>query len=222
MAGPTIFISYSHEDKKYLNALTQYLRVGEYSGAFELWSDQDIQIGEKWLSKIKEAIGRSELAILLISVNFMNSQFIRTNEIPLLQKRYEKGELEIIPVIAESCLWQRDEWLKQLQALPEDGEPIWGERDSQAAVAQVLTMVAESILNKFSGTQPHARSRTVGLRHKIRVVVADDQIFAVEGIASIIDEDKEERMEVVGKAKTEAETIAVVENTQPDVVLFLI
>src|SRR5438270_11408475 len=79
-----VFISYSHNDTKYLNMLLPHLKYLEENKLIELWTDSKIQPGERWQDEIKLALASTKVAILLISVDFLNSPFIQNNELPPL------------------------------------------------------------------------------------------------------------------------------------------
>ena len=89
MTPATVFLSYSHKDEKEKDALLSHLRVLEHAGlSIDLWSDDRIGAGEDWEREITEAMERASVAILLISHNFLTSDFILKKEVrPLLERR---------------------------------------------------------------------------------------------------------------------------------------
>jgi hypothetical protein len=112
-----IFISYSHTDSEYLNRLHVHLKPFEKSGQVELWSDTKINAGDKWKTKIEQALSKAAIAILLISADFLASDFIVDNELPpLLRAAEEKGTF-ILPVIIKPCRFTSHESLSVFQAI---------------------------------------------------------------------------------------------------------
>jgi hypothetical protein len=111
----------------------------------DAWQDRGIEPGEEWFKAIKQAINESDVAVLLISSDFIASRFINDEELPDLLKRREKEGMIIIPIIVRDCLWQSEPVLKDLQVLPTDGKAVikfaevTGERD------QVWTEIAQAI-----------------------------------------------------------------------------
>lgn len=142
--APKIFISYSHIDEKFKNELVKMLIPLEDQGLFEIWQDRKIVPGNEWYQDIQDAMNTCNLALLLVSGDFLASDFIRREEITrLLQRRKEEG-LRVVPIIIRPCKWQSVPVLKDLQALPKNGEPVInftgaGKRDS------VWTQIATSI-----------------------------------------------------------------------------
>lgn len=105
--NPTIFISYSHQDEDWKNRLTTHLAVLEKQGILDFWDDRQISGGDDWLPEIEQALENAAVAILLISANFLASDFIMGKEVPeLLRKRQEKG-VRIMPLIVKPCTWQQ-------------------------------------------------------------------------------------------------------------------
>lgn len=124
VSAPKIFISYSHVDEKYMTRLVSMLRPLEKQGVFEIWHDREITAGNEWYQDIRNAINTCDLALLLVSIDFLNSRFIQEDELPrLLQLRKERG-LRVIPIIVRHCTWTSVPILKDLQALPKDGRPV--------------------------------------------------------------------------------------------------
>ncbi len=120
----SIFVSYSHVDSIYLDRLKVHLRPFEKKGQIDLWEDTKIKAGEKWKDKINSALDKSVIAILLISADFMASDFIIDNELPpLLKAAEEKGKV-ILPVIVKPCRFTKDENLSKFQSVNDPKNPL--------------------------------------------------------------------------------------------------
>src|SRR5262245_5927462 len=88
MPQPVVFISYSHRDEREKNRLLAHLGVLQREDLIDLWSDDRISAGADWKQEINEAMAQARVAILLISANFLTSDFILGKEVPtLLQRR---------------------------------------------------------------------------------------------------------------------------------------
>jgi hypothetical protein len=114
---PVIFISYSHRDKGVKDRLVTH--IGVLPGVqFELWDDSKIQIGEDWQRGIREALGRADAGVLLISADFLTSEFIKSKELPALLPK------PLYPILIGYCAWEQVPWLARLQMLTDNGKPL--------------------------------------------------------------------------------------------------
>lgn len=150
MTKPTVFISYSHKDKDWKDRIVTHLGVLQQEGLLDVWDDRRIGGGEDWYPKIEEAIKKASVAILLISANFLTSNFILKEEIPrLLELRAKKG-MRIFPVVIKPCAWNQVKWLSQMNLRPEDGKPMSGGNEHliDTDLTNVANEVAE-IINSF-------------------------------------------------------------------------
>ncbi len=109
-----IFISYSHQDETWKDRLHTQLAVLELEGYLSTWDDRKIKPGKDWLPEIKSALNQADVAIMLISADFLTSEFIRTEEVPTLLERREREGVWVIPLIVRPCRWQNIEWLKAI------------------------------------------------------------------------------------------------------------
>jgi hypothetical protein len=119
-----IFISYSHKDEEWKERVESHLGVLARQGLLDFWSDRKIDVGDEWFSAIEKEINQADAAILLISANFLNSDFILKEEVSRLLERRRNGGMRIIPLIIKPCAWKKVQWLSSLQARPKDGRPL--------------------------------------------------------------------------------------------------
>ena len=143
MTSPTVFISYSHKDEVWKDRLVTHLGVLQQEGLLDLWDDRRIGAGENGYQKIEEAITRANVAVLLVSADFLTSKFILSKEIPSLLERMDKEGLRIFPVIIRPCAWKHVKWLARMNLRPKDGRPIQGGREFQ--VETDLAAIADEI-----------------------------------------------------------------------------
>jgi hypothetical protein len=136
-----IFISYSHKDEEWKNRLVTQLEVLELEGFFDLWEDRRIETGTDWLPEIEKALNEAEVAILMVSANFLTSKFIRGTEVPRILERREKEGLKVIPVIVKPCPWKQVKWLSKMQVFPRDGVEIM--KGSEYEIEKNLSNLAE-------------------------------------------------------------------------------
>jgi hypothetical protein len=106
-----VFISYSNEDEKWLNMLRKHLSLLEKKG-LKIWSDKDIIPGQEWLAEIDNSIDHVKVAVLLVSANFLDSDFIQNQELPRFLKAAELQQITILPVLISACVWEESEIVK--------------------------------------------------------------------------------------------------------------
>ena len=145
----TIFISYSHEDKDPLKRLHVHLKPLEKKGLVDIWDDTKIKTGQKWQEQIETALSRAAIAILVISADFLASDFIVENELPpILQKAGLEGT-RVVPIILKPCRFSREEHLSQFQALNSPDKPVLSMTDiEQEEIWDRLSQVIETELNR--------------------------------------------------------------------------
>ena len=124
---PTVFISYSHKDEQEKEALLSHLKVLQHANLLDVWSDDRIRAGGDWEADINQTIEQASVAVLLISANFLTSDFILSKEVPKLLKRRQQEGLVVFPVVAKACAWQTVSWLAAMNVRPKNGTPVWRE-----------------------------------------------------------------------------------------------
>lgn len=142
-----VFISYSHEDEKWKDLVVQHLGVPMGDPQLQLWDDGRIPAGATWLTEIEDAIQGCEVALLLISADFLASEFIREVEVSRLLERRKREGVRVIPVILRPCAWQKVDWLTCIQVRPKQGKPLASMQgtDAEEALAALAREVAELV-----------------------------------------------------------------------------
>jgi hypothetical protein len=123
-----IFICYAHKDnenpdpsKRWLDRLLEHLAPLELQEQADIWSDQDIKLGEEWHDKIQATLQQVKAAVLLVSPSFLASKYIRNSELPLLLNQAREQGVVILPVLLRHCLWKETKFkYPDPQAGPEE------------------------------------------------------------------------------------------------------
>ncbi|NJL41041.1 MAG: toll/interleukin-1 receptor domain-containing protein [Leptolyngbyaceae cyanobacterium SM1_4_3] len=142
-----IFFSYAHEDEALRDELAKHLRTLERQGIIQAWHDRKIVPGSEWRSEIEQQLNAAQIILLLISPDFMNSDFCWSVELERAIERHNAQEACVIPIILRSVDWQ-DSPFGRLQALPKDANPVtkWSDRDEAFSnIAQGIKMAVKTL-----------------------------------------------------------------------------
>lgn len=141
-----VFVSYSHADSVWLKRLQVHLKPLQRDYKIDIWDDTMLKPGSKWKDEIREAVNTTNVAILIISADFIASDFIATNELPPLLKAAEEEGALILPIIASPSLFNRNQNLSQFQSVNPPSKPLLSLSDGEQE--EVFLRVAEAVLDK--------------------------------------------------------------------------
>ena len=142
-----LFYSYSHKDENFRDELEIHLKLLQRQGVISNWHDRRILPGDEWDKKIDENLEKADIILLLVSADFIASDYCYDVEMKRAMERHENKEAVVIPVILRECDWHSSPFGK-LQALPKDGKAVklWPDRDSAwKDVAQGIRKVIEEL-----------------------------------------------------------------------------
>ncbi len=146
MRHTKIFISYSHKDTEWLERLQVHLKPLEREGLIDRWDDTRIKPGKKWREEIEKALASTKIAVLLISADFLASDFITNNELPPLLKAAEAEGTAILSVILSPCRFTRTPELAQFQTVNRPDKPLTGlSKNEQETVFDQVAQAIEEI-----------------------------------------------------------------------------
>ena len=125
-----IFFSYSHEDEALRDQLATHLSTLRRKGIIKEWHDRKIGAGKEYAGEIDRNLESAHIILLLISADFINSDYCMDKEVRRAMERHESKAARAVPVILRPVDWDGLPFSK-LQALPKDGKPIttWSDRD---------------------------------------------------------------------------------------------
>lgn len=154
MARNKLFISYSHEDERWLKRVRQQLGVLVREGLIDTFDDTQIGAGKHWLDRLDHEMAEARIALLLISAPFLGSSFIQKEEIPRLIERHQSNGMELYPLLVRDCAWQVVPWLSRVQMRPPGPRAIANMRSGalDTCLADVAREIA-SIVQKEGSPQ---------------------------------------------------------------------
>ena len=154
-APVTLFYSYAHEDETLRGELQGHLKILERRGLLAPWHDRRIVAGEDWAQRIDENLRTAELVLLLVSKDFIESDYIMGTELGAAMARHAQHATVVVPIVVRAVDLDPEDadalpFLK-LQGLPTDLKPVtsWPNRDEAwTNVAKGLRATVKSIQSK--------------------------------------------------------------------------
>lgn len=131
LTGPIeVFFSYSHRDEALRDEVAKHLSILQRQGVISAWYDRDIEAGSEWAADIDEHLNLAQVILLLISPDFLASDYCFDLEMKRAMERHEAREAYVIPVIVRPVDWSGAPFSK-LQALPKNAKAVtrWSNRD---------------------------------------------------------------------------------------------
>ena len=142
-----LFISYSHVDREWVERLQKMIRPLVRSEALRLWDDSQIPAGAKWKVEIEKALASAKVALLLVSDDFLASEFVINKELPPLLRAAEAEGLCILWVCLGPCFYEATP-IHEYQAMLPPGEPL--EALSPVQQKAALKTIARAIRDALS------------------------------------------------------------------------
>jgi parallel beta-helix repeat protein len=139
-----VFISYSHQDRAWLEKLKKYL--APLSNQLTVWDDEEIKPGVPWRAEIRSALDSARVAVLLVTQDFLNSKFIMNEELPIILEANKAEGLQVLWVAVKASLYKETP-LAELQSTNDPSRPLHSLRGSTRDTA--LVKIAESIKAAF-------------------------------------------------------------------------
>ena len=143
-----IFLSYSHKDEYFRNKLATHLKILERIDIIDQWNDRNIDLSDQWKNAIDENLECADIILLLVSADFIASDYCWEKEIKRAIERHNAGEATVIPIIIRDVNWRHTPFAA-FQALPMDAKPVslWANEDT---AWKNISSGIESVVNKIT------------------------------------------------------------------------
>lgn len=140
-----IFISYSHEDEMLFNGLVKHLKILERDGLISSWHNRKVQAGEEYQNIINSHLAKAKIILLLISADFIASDYCWNIEVQRAMQRHDAGEARVVPVLLRPVSnWEKAPF-GDLQVLPEDGKAVTNWQNHDSAFLNIVGKIEEVI-----------------------------------------------------------------------------
>jgi DNA polymerase III delta prime subunit len=179
-ASLTLFYSYAHEDESFREQLEKHLRLLKRQSLISEWHDRLIDAGTEWAKQIDEHLETASVILLLISPDFLASDYCYEIEMQCALERHARGVACVIPVILRPCEWHEAPFA-HIQVLPRDGKPVteWDNLDA------AFLNVTQGIRRAIGRQTPPARSllplSSVDRQNRLRLLKRVRQTW-IEGV----------------------------------------
>ena len=178
-----LFFSYSHKDEALRNELVNHLHILTRQGMISSWHDRKILPGDEWNHHIHAHLETADIILLLISADFIASDYCLDTEVETALRRHASGEAWVIPILLRPVDWTGTLFAK-LQVLPTHGKPVtmWADRDEAFLdVAQGIRKIAEHL--RARRTRKFEEKQRVNDQYKQKV---EEILSSSSGYISVI------------------------------------
>ena len=139
-----LFYSYAHKDERLRNELDKHLYNLKRQGLIHDWYDRDISAGTDWEQAIDSHLNAAQVILLLISPDFMASEYCYSIEMERALERHKAGEARVIPILLKPVDWS-DAPFSSLQVLPRNRRAVTSWKDRNAAFAEIAKEIRETL-----------------------------------------------------------------------------
>ena len=167
----TIFFSYAHEDYQLCQKVNNALAVLKRKELITTWLDSKIEPGDRWELLIEEHLQAADIILLLVSPDFLASDFCMTKEVRFAMDRASSQHVKVVPIILRPSGFWAEEEFGQLQALPDEGKPITMWENEDQAIEDVvigIRKVVQQLNLAGSHNIPHTKSSLTEKRYEVR------------------------------------------------------
>ena len=163
-----VFISYSQVDEGWKAKLVKHLGQSRREKLIDLWHDGMINAGTEWNEIIESKLNAADIVLLLLSADFLDSDYCNEHEIPAAMSRHRSGSAKVIPVVLRHCGWKETPMgIDSLQVYPKDGVPVQTWASPDEPLWDVASRVAQ-LAREIRAERERARIELEKARHQYR------------------------------------------------------
>jgi photosystem II stability/assembly factor-like uncharacterized protein len=168
-----VFVSYAREDKRWLDpdyrySLIPFLMESLRRHRVAFWFDKELKPGDEFRRFIESEIDQSQIALLIVSQSFLNSEFIENREMPRIAERARLGKMIVVPVLVEPCDWSEYPFLADRQMVP--SSPLIDYTESEPQWAKVRFQILDGLKAQLKRIREAPQSRA----EKVQTSVPDE------------------------------------------------
>lgn len=139
-----VFYAYAPKDEPYCQELDKHLSILKRQGLISTWHPRLILAGANWSQDIDAHLNQAAVILLLISADFLASDYCYSIELQQALERHQAGEVRVIPILLRSVDWKGASFA-HLQPLPIDGRFITQWEDLDTAFTEVAAGIRRAI-----------------------------------------------------------------------------
>lgn len=179
-----IFFAYSREDSKLRKRLDIHLSALKRKNFINTWYDGKIEPGKEWGKEIDFALAKADIILLLISADFIASDYCYDVELKKAISRHEKKDALIIPIILHPCDWSELPFAK-IQGLPQNGKAVTSDNweSSEYALSEVAKSIKVLVEDLQKSKSKHHKAISEVLyekENKLRIILSQIEELKVE------------------------------------------
>lgn len=181
----SLFISYSHKDDELRKELATHLMPLRRQGLISTWYDRMIEPGSRWDEAIKAQLMAADIILLLLSADFIASDYCADVEIQAAMDRHLSGDAVVIPVVLRDTYWKNQPYAA-LQSFPPDAKPVtdteaWPQKDKAfVKVAEGIEAVAHRLIQARQQKRALQEEKEQTFRALARHVTGDGTVSGIE------------------------------------------
>ncbi|WP_076592285.1 TIR domain-containing protein [Herminiimonas arsenitoxidans] len=183
-----VFISYSHKDEVYKEALDEHLSMLKRNNVIASWNDRKLIPGQNWANEISENLDQADLILFLISSSFLASDYCFNVEAKRAIEMHANGKAQLIPILVRPCDWESCEF-STLQAVPKDAQPIstWDNEDQAwlDAIGGIKKHIAQfkpvsaNLVSHVKNDKPQVKNQVLDWINDIEVILTHRKVDKV-------------------------------------------